>query len=94
MTQGEHCGPHYRVFGTFFYRGTGRWPRISIMVAPFYAAWPMWVRVLVIVPPLFAFTALVVGFWPKGIRQWRTFGLLLACFTVFCLVMFCEFHYA
>jgi len=26
-------------------------------------------------------------------RQWRTFGILLASFTLFCLVMFCGFHY-
>lgn len=65
------------------------------MVAPFYAAWPMWVRVLVIVPPLVSVIALFLGsgVWPRNTRQWRTFGILLACFTLVCVVMFGAFHY-
>lgn len=55
----------------------------------------MWVRVLVIVPPLFTVVALGAGsgLWPVNRRQWRAFGVLLAGFTVLCLVMFCGFHH-
>jgi hypothetical protein len=34
-----------------------------------------------------------LGWWPKKTRQWRFFGIELACSTALCVVMICAFHY-
>jgi drug/metabolite transporter (DMT)-like permease len=63
------------------------------MVAP-YSEWPLWVRVAVLAPLALLAGAPEWGWWPRTVRQWRLFGIALACFTFFCLVMICAFHYA
>lgn len=61
------------------------------MIAPL-SEWPTWVRIAVIAPLAAAFSVLAIAWAPKSTREWRLFGILLACFTVFCVVMICMFH--
>jgi hypothetical protein len=62
-----------------------------LMIAPL-SPWHMWIRVAVIAALAFPFGALVFGWWPKSTREWRWFGTVLACFTIFTVVMICVFH--
>jgi len=62
------------------------------MVVP-HSDWSTWLRVAVVAPLAFFVGAPVFGWWPKNTREWRLFGIVLACFTVFCVVMICAFHY-
>jgi hypothetical protein len=62
------------------------------MAAP-YSELPTWLWVVLIAPGAFCLGTLVGGWWPKGVRQWRLWGATLACFTAFCLLMICVFHY-
>jgi hypothetical protein len=65
------------------------------MVAPL-SDWPQWLRVALLSPLAFFAGAAVSGWWPgnRNSRGWRTFGITIAAFTVFCVVMMCLFHYA
>lgn len=58
-----------------------------------YAGLPAWLWALVIAPIGWMGGTLVGGWWPKSARQWRIYGITLACFTVFCVLMICVFHY-
>jgi hypothetical protein len=63
---------------------------ISMIVAS--PEWATWVRVALLAPLVCCVDLLVCGFCPKNTRQWQTFGIVMACFTVFCVVMICVFH--
>ena len=65
---------------------------VLVAAAVVMIRWPTWVRVSVIAPAALAFGAHMWGFWPRSTRQWRLYGIVLACFTVFCVVMTCAFH--
>jgi hypothetical protein len=80
-------------------KNTREWRLYGIMLASFtffcvvmICKWPTWVRVAVIASLAFNFAAHSFGWWPKSIREWRLYGIVLACFTVFCVVMTCEFR--
>jgi hypothetical protein len=63
------------------------------MIAP-HSEWLLWLRVALMAPLTFFVGALMFGWSPRSIRQWRLFSIGLVCFTVFCVVMICVFHYA
>lgn len=58
---------------------------VLVAAAVVMTKWPAWVRVAVIAPAALGFAAPAFGWWPKSIREWHLFGILLACFTVFCV---------
>jgi len=62
------------------------------MLAP-SANWPTWVRIALLAPVVCFLDMIMGGFWPKDTRQWRNFGIGIAGFAVFCVVMICVFHY-
>ena len=64
----------------------------SMNVSP--SDWPEWVRIVLLAPLAWFVGAMVSGWWPRNVREWRFFGIVTACFTVFCVVMICVFHYA
>ena len=55
--------------------------------------WPMWLQVLVFGPPAIINGILLWVWWPKSDREWRRFGITLACLIAFYLTMYLVFGF-